>query len=338
MNNFPFECFVNQAEQEHRTGSWLGNPALFRVFYFVVFFCGAHFPNRICADLVVEPSDVPTFENIAYGPHERHRIDFWQANGNGPRPVLVFIHGGGWNGGDKKDIPKKLLRSMLDHKISVASINYRYTSMALLPGPLHDAAQAIQFIRSQANAWNIDSKRLGAYGVSAGGCSVLWLAYHDDLADESQQDSVLRESSRLLVAVGISPQTSLEPDVITSWVGNQVLNHPMIGRAIGFKKGDEPLQLYEKWRPMLHECSPITHVTSDDPPTMLAYPRIDKLPAENAGSAIHHALFGLKVKERADKLRIDCELRIEESAALSSMKPEEFLIEHLFATHPYLSK
>jgi arylformamidase len=273
--------------------------------------------------------DPPTFVDVAYGPHERHSLDLWQAQGDGRRPVVVFIHGGGWNGGGKADIPKKLLSTMLENRISVASINYRYTSMALIPGPLHDAARAVQFLRTQADTWNLDRDRIGAYGVSAGGCSAMWLAFHDDLMDSKSLDPVLRQSTRLRVAVGISPQTSLEPDELVDWVGEEGLKHPMIHRAIGFKKGDDPAQLYEKWRPMLRECSPIRHITSDDPPTMFEFPRFDALPAVNPGSAIHHALFGMKVKEKADALPLECMMRIQATANESSITPETFLIKHL---------
>jgi hypothetical protein len=38
---------------------------------------------------------IPTHENISYGPHARNTLDFWQAKGDGPRPLLVYIHGGG---------------------------------------------------------------------------------------------------------------------------------------------------------------------------------------------------------------------------------------------------
>ncbi len=289
------------------------------------------------AEQVAKRTDLPTFADFAYGPHERQRLDLWQAKGDGSRPVVVFIHGGGWHGGDKADIPKKFLSSMLDHGISVASINYRYTSMVLIPGPLHDAARAIQFLRMQANVWNLDSHRIGAFGVSAGGCSAMWLAFHDDLADPHHTEPLLQKSTRLQVAIGISPQTSLEPEVISGWMGEEVLKHPMIGRAIGFKKGDQLALLYKKWNPMLRECSPILHVTSDDPPTMFAFPRIDALPAANPGSALHHALFGIKVKAAADLLGLECEVRIESSANESSMTPESFLIKHL-VTLPSTSK
>ena len=53
--------------------------------------------------LAVDASQQPgsTFSNVSYGPHPRNVMDFWKAAGEGPRPLLVYIHGGGWITGDK---------------------------------------------------------------------------------------------------------------------------------------------------------------------------------------------------------------------------------------------
>ena len=59
--------------------------------------------------------------NVPYGPHERNVLDFYPAASDQPTPVVLFIHGGGWRGGDKKIDPKVYL----DKGISVVAINYR---------------------------------------------------------------------------------------------------------------------------------------------------------------------------------------------------------------------
>ena len=76
----------------------------------------------------------PTFENVKYGPHERNVLDFWQAKSEQPTPVLVSIHGGGFVGGNKSVQPQ-LLKECLDSGISVAAINYRYSTQAIAPAP-----------------------------------------------------------------------------------------------------------------------------------------------------------------------------------------------------------
>jgi len=271
----------------------------------------------------------PTFRDISYGPHERHKLDVWQAKSDAPAPLVIFIHGGGWHGGEKTDAPAKLVNFLVERGVSVASINYRFTSAAPLPGPVHDAARAVQFLRSKAGEWKLDPQRFGAYGVSAGATSALWLAYHDDLADARHADPVARLSTRLQAAVGLSPQTCLEPEIITAWIGEQVLNHPMIARAVGAKKLDEMKKPRAEWRALLREFSPITHVSAGDPPVLISNPRVDPLPAASAGSAIHHAIFGVKLKEKADLAGATCVLRLEDQATAATPKPEVFLLEQL---------
>lgn len=261
----------------------------------------------------------PTHANVSYGTHDRHVLDLWQAKSEKPAPLLIFIHGGGWAGGEKTDLPAKLLDAMLKSSISVASINYRYSTTAILPAPVHDAAKAVQFLRTKAGEWNLDPHRFGAYGISAGATTSLWLAYHDDLGPPS---------TRLRVAVALSPQTCLEPQIITTWVGDEVLEHPMIGRAVGLKKGEELKKPKAEWVKLLHEFSAITHVSRDDPPVMIQNPRVDPLPATSAGSAIHHAIFGVKLKERCDAVGVSCILRLQDKAQ-ATPEPEAFLIEHL---------
>src|SRR5687768_10270288 len=91
----------------------------------------------------------PTHADVSYGPHARNKLDFWRANGTAPRPLLVYIHGGGWTGGDKKQ-DARAIQLYLDQGISYAAINYRLTGESPLPAPVHDAALAIQFIKSKA--------------------------------------------------------------------------------------------------------------------------------------------------------------------------------------------
>lgn len=271
-------------------------------------------------------SIVPNVADASYGPHERNKLDLWQAKGDGPRPLVIFIHGGGWHGGDKGAVPEKTLKFLLDQGISVASLNYRFTPEFPLPAPVHDAARAVQFLRTKAGEWNLDPNRFGAMGVSAGGCTTLWLACHDDMADPGNSDPVLRASSRLQAAVGVSPQTSLEPEVVTAWIGPHVVAHPMILRASGLKSRAALNSPPPDVSALLKEFSPISHVSADDPPVLLVYPTVGELPAANPGAAIHHAAFGQKFQEKAGAAGSVCLLRIEDRPSQTAPKPEEFFL------------
>ena len=86
-----------------------------------------------------------------------------------------MIHGGGWVAGDKANYARTV-QPYLDAGVSVAAINYRFIAQAMEQGveppvkaPLHDAARALQTIRSKAKEWNIDPQRIGLVGFSAGG-------------------------------------------------------------------------------------------------------------------------------------------------------------------------
>ena len=159
----------------------------------------------------------PTVSEIAYGDHARHVLDFWKAPSDKPTPLVFFIHGGAWRKGSKESIGRFVdTAALLKEGISVVAINYRYIQIAqdLKPpvkAPLHDAARALQFVRSKAAEWNIDQERIAAAGASAGACSSLWLLYHDDLADPKSPDPIARESTRLTCAAVNNAQTTLDP-------------------------------------------------------------------------------------------------------------------------------
>src|SRR5207248_9871746 len=116
----------------------------------------------------------------------------------------------------------------LEKGISYAAVNYRLTGQAPLPAPVHDAARAIQFLRSKAAEWNIDETHIALTGGSAGACTSMWILLHDDLADPDAKDAVLGESTRVCAAAVNAGQTSIDPPVIEEWLGPNVLKHNMI--------------------------------------------------------------------------------------------------------------
>ena len=288
----------------------------------------------VCLSLIVfsgtfaAADEAPTHANVAYGPHERNVLDFWQAQGDGPRPLLVFIHGGGWTGGDK-ELKFDAVKPYLDKGISVASINYRYSTMAKLPAPVHDAARAIQFLRTKAGDWNIKSERIALTGGSAGACSSMWLLLHDDLADSNADDPVLRQSTRVCAAAGIAGQTSLDPPVIAEWLGLNVLLHRMIWLSVGEPDLTAALTNYEQNKPLYVEFSPYNHVSADDPPLLMRYGEDMSLPSKNAGHGIHHPVYGVKLKEKSDSVGHECHLLVPGHTSSAYENEEAFLMAKL---------
>lgn len=235
--------------------------------------------------------------NVAYGNHPRQVLDFYQAKSDKPTPVVFYIHGGGWRGGDKKTNPK----GFLDKGISVVAINYRYVQNAVkekvvppVKAPLHDAARALQFIRSKAREWNLDKKRIGATGGSAGACSSLWLAFHDDMADPKSDDPIARESTRLYCAAVNGAQVSLDPKELREWMPNYRYGAHAFGLP-NFQSLIENRQKVLKW---IKVYSPIEHVSKDDPPIALFYGGEKPVVGASPKDPTHSGIMGMKLEER----------------------------------------
>ncbi len=287
-------------------------------------------PGLVAAQEAV-PVLSPTAADVPYGAHKRNVLDFWKADGEGPRPLLVHIHGGGWTGGDKKQNPVTV-KAFLDKGVSYAAVNYRLTGEAPLPAPVHDAARAIQFLRSKAKEWNIDSSRIALTGGSAGACTSMWILLHDDLADPKADDPVLRESTRVTAAAVSGGQTSIDPKVIEGWLGPNVLKHRMINMAVGEATIEGALANYEKHKPLYVEFSPYNHLSKGDPPLLMTYGGNMTLPSVDAGHGIHHPVYGVKMKEKADELGVECHLLIPDvSKSERYTNANAFLLDKLLA-------
>lgn len=251
-----------------------------------------------------KPNPSPTYANVRYGPHERNILDFWQAKSDRPTPVVVSIHGGGFRRLNKS-VRNEILDVCLANGISVAAISYRYSTQAIAPAPFLDSARAVQFLRSRAKEWHIAKEHFGGTGGSAGAGMVLWLGFHDDLADPDNADPVLRESSRLSCMAVINSQTSYDPRFIKALFPP---NAPLPAEdALADLFGMKTMNDFESAPPekvrLFEEVSPIHHLTRDDGPVLMIYPlRMDAPPD------IHHPLFGMRLKEKMDALKIPCEV------------------------------
>lgn len=94
---------------------------------------------------------------------------YWPAEGNGPFPVIVAIHGGAFMGGDKRDEQLTPMLAGLARGYVVASINYRLSGEATFPALVHDVKAAIRWLRGQAATLLVDPQRIAVWGGSAGG-------------------------------------------------------------------------------------------------------------------------------------------------------------------------
>ena len=265
-------------------------------------------------------------QDHSYGKHKLNKFDLWLAKSDSPTPLVVYIHGGGFRGGDKSRVNQYMLERVLQSGISFASINYRLTGEVPYPAQMHDCARAIQYIRRNAKRWNIDPKRLAAYGGSAGSGISQWLAFHDDMAKPKSKDPVERESTRLSCAIPFNAQCTYDPRQIKKIVPGRAYNNVALKLLYGLPEDwnwDED-EVDEKLDALLKDASPINHLTKDDPPVFVYH-----LARSNKPGNIHHSNFGKHLKNRMDKLGIECVRRMDTDYTSPQTESVEEMIQFL---------
>jgi len=91
---------------------------------------------------------------------------YFPENKQESRSVLMWIHGGGWKAGSKKNCKLKWL---VEHGYVVASVSYRFSQEAKFPAQIHDCKAALRYLKANANKYGLDKNRIAVSGASAGG-------------------------------------------------------------------------------------------------------------------------------------------------------------------------
>ena len=144
----------------------------------------------------------PTYENVKYDTkHERNVLDFWKADSAKPTPVVIWFHGGGFKAGDKAGIRRSnpaIIKGFLERGISFASCNYPFLPDASYFEIMNHCARSVRFLRSQQRKWNIDPRRFGVFGASAGALISGYIGY-SRIAPKRGRDPVDRFASSVSV-------------------------------------------------------------------------------------------------------------------------------------------
>ena len=125
-------------------------------FHYILFLIAAFLSPAV----LPAQTPAPTVADLAYGPHERQVLDFWRAESGSPAPLVIFIHGGGFQALDKSRITPRFVQELLDAGISVAAFNYRFVQTHPFPACFEDVRYALQFLRSKAGEWNINIHKI----------------------------------------------------------------------------------------------------------------------------------------------------------------------------------
>lgn len=288
--------------------------------------------------LAINLNGVPaTFTDVKYGSHERNLLDVWLADSDVPTPIVVFIHGGGFSGGDKSEVyESKNIPRFLDAGVSFATINYRYmkyTDARSVMTCLGDAKRSLQFIRSKADEWNLDKSRIGAYGNSAGAGTSLWLAFQPDMSDPNHSDPVLRESTRLKVAGAFATQATYDilkwPEILQIPVSSELLLMFLSAHGLqdallnALQDTDSPnKELDSKIR---KNVDLLGLMSLDDPPIYVSNGMRGGTP-EGLGHLLHHPLHAVALKTRAEEVGLEAVVYAKELGIAPDKEKQETLV------------
>ena len=242
--------------------------------------------------LIEQPASVPEsiteYKDVEYANVDGHSLQlnlYVPKHVTQPAPCLVFIHGGGWSKGKKEDY---LLYNVAfaERGYITASIAYRLSKVAKFPAAVHDVKCAIRWLRAHAADYQIDPQRMAAIGGSAGGHLALMLGLADDPELEGNGGHV-DQSSRVQAVVNFYG--------VTDATTERAKNAQQVIDFIGAKYADNAAAY--------HLCSPIEHVTSDDPPVLTFHGTIDELVPVSQALRLHEQLDQAGVVNALDVLQ-----------------------------------
>jgi acetyl esterase/lipase len=183
----------------------------------------------------------------------RMDIYFPAASVSRPAPAVMYVHGGGFVGGDKRSGAGFYdVRGLVDRGYVVASVDYRLAPDDPFPAAIEDVKCAVRFLRSQAAALGIDAEHIGAWGGSAGGSLVSLLGTAEESAGLEGEGGYPGVSSRIQAVVDYFGPTDIRAPATWQLLGGYIPDGP------------EAASLAAK-------ASPVTHVSPDDPAFLILH-------------------------------------------------------------------
>jgi len=200
-------------------------------------------------------------------------LDLYLPPDDGPAPVVVFVHGGGWRLGSRhtagpayRGTDPTPFEQVAQAGIAVASVDHRLTGEATWPAQLHDVKAAVRWLRSRADELGIDPDRMAAWGESAGGHLAELLGLVTDAALEGDVGVTGVPSTVSAVAAWYAPSdvaavaTDLGADPADPTTREALL--------LGAPAVDVPERAAQ--------ASPVSHASPAAPPFLLLHGRADR--------------------------------------------------------------
>lgn len=220
------------------------------------------------------PADLVQLKDVDYvgAGNPRQKLDLLlpKDRAGKKRPMVVFIHGGGWLSGRKEDGLDVIRLLAASGDYAAATINYRLTQEARWPAQIHDCKAAIRFLRAKADEYGIDPDKIGVMGFSAGGHLVSMLGTgNDEPSLEGSLGKFAQVSSRVQCVVNFFGPTDFltffGKDTTIEKISGQRMAAQLLGRTT------------EEITANAKAASPVSWVTKDDAPFFTAHGTKDNL-------------------------------------------------------------
>ena len=244
------------------------------------------------------------FATDTTGEGELLKFDVAVPSGPGPYPLILYIHGGGWRSGSR-DVFRPLIQRMAQQDYVAATVSYRLAPEHTWPAQIEDVEESLRWLRSHAEEYKIDVRRVGVVGVSAGG--------------------------HLALMLGLRPLTGLNTgvNVVVNYYGPTDLMSPafkaktkQVARGLVGKKREDDPKAYSA-------ASPLTYVSSGDAPILTFHGSNDDIVPPEQAKRLHQALDKAGIPNRLELLEGRGHGWGEEDAKRTSRQALEFLDTYL---------
>jgi acetyl esterase/lipase len=195
-------------------------------------------------------------------------------------PAVVYIHGGGWRGGDKRGALHAVRGDILiPAGVAIFAINYRLSGVAPYPAAVDDCLAAVRWIREHADEHNVDPDNMAVWGGSAGGHLALMMGFMEPSGDDLAADGgPLDNFFRCVVAK--NPPTDLTAD-------DEMHSERALLAFMDATREEEPERFAE--------ASPVTHLSADDPPVFAMHGTADRTVPYNQALVLQESMAELDV-------------------------------------------
>lgn len=231
-----------------------------------------------------EPADMVVRKDLEY-----HRVGdrplrldlYLPQHATNRLPVVLWVHGGGWNKGSKDRCPATWLTQ---HGYAVASIGYRLTDEAQWPAQIDDCRAAVRWVRSHADEYGLDGEHLAAWGGSAGGHLAALLG----TLDAPKGETVSSRVQAVCDWYGPSDLLTMPPNVLSPGKTEADLAKSNGAKLLGGVVRDRP--------ELARQASAIYHASADDPPFLIQHGDQDSSVPLEQSRRLHETLREAGVK------------------------------------------